>query len=352
MTVFEVNFNKTSNSESPMSQNAACQHAPKRWIPSAPSWILGGLAVCALWLGGFSAVQAQEKTAGRQIEALGELYDLQNKAVTDAQSRIIFYRPINAKQGGAATVFINGRYHASLVPGAYSPVCVKPGPVNLSVRWMEVHRRANKDGFDSITELPLASGKNHVIRVNDERGKTLELAPVKPADAAQELNATRLQLHTISRVNAVDCVDVAAAETPVGMPPKPPRRLQLAGDTLFAFNRGDAAGLTSQGLRAIDLLMAQIESEFSRVERIHVMGHTDPFGTMELNEKLSAQRAKTVADYIASRGRFSGTVTSEGRGKRDLVVTTCGHELTQTNIDCNQPNRRVSVEVTGVNREP
>jgi OOP family OmpA-OmpF porin len=145
-----------------MSQNAACQHAQKRWIPSAPSWVLGGLAVCALWLGGFSAVQAQEKTAGRQIEALGELYDLQNKVVTDAQSRIIFYRPADAKQGGAATVFINGRYHASLVPGAYSPVCVKPGPVNLSVRWMEVHRRANKDGFDSISELALSLSLIHI----------------------------------------------------------------------------------------------------------------------------------------------------------------------------------------------
>lgn len=336
-----------------MTQKAACVHAQQRLLTSLPTLFWGALLACSLWMGGVSAVQAKEKDRifVPTIEALGDRYDLQNKGVTDSQSRIVFYRPTTATQGGAATVFVNGRYHASLVPGGYSTVCVKPGPVTLGVRWMEVQRRANKDGFDSITELPLASGMNNVIRVNDERGKTLELIPVKAADAARELESTRFQLHTISRVaNAVDCVD--APEKPAAPIPQGPRRMQLAGDTLFAFNRGDAAGMTSQGLRAIDLLMAQIESEFSRVQRIHVVGHTDPFGTYERNERLSAQRAKTVADYIATRGRFPGDVTSEGRGKRDLVITSCGVELNQANVDCNQPNRRVTVEVTGISRTP
>ncbi len=334
-----------------MTPIALCSHAPRRWTPSTPSWLGAGLFVWALLWVGMSTVQAQDKAITQEMEALGKWYDLQNKGVTDSQSRIIFYRPSVAKLGGAATVFVNGRYHASLVSGGYSFVCIKPGPVTLGVRWMEVQRRANKDGFDSITELSLAGGRNQVIRVNDERGKTLVLVPVKQADAAKELETMRLQLHTISRVaNAMDCAD--AAEKPADLLPKAPRRMQLVGDTLFAFNRGDAAGMTLQGLRAIDLLMAQIDSEFNRVQRIHVVGHTDPFGSVERNERLSKQRAKTVADYIASRGRFTGEVTSEGRGKRDLVITSCGTELNPANIDCNQANRRVTVEVTGIHREP
>ena len=124
--------------------------------------------------------------------------------------------------------------------------------------------------------------------------------------------------------------------------------MQLSGDTLFAFDRADAAGLTQQGLQAIDQLTAQIKAEFSRIDQVHVIGHTDPFGSDAYNDKLSAQRALTVQQHIQERGQFKGPVTSEGRGKRQLIVTHCGQAQTAENIACNQPNRRVSIEVTGI----
>lgn len=180
-----------------MSQFFASFNATKPLHSSAQAWIWRGIMACAMFLGGLSAVQSQETNLGRPLEALGDPYNLQNKVVTETQSRIIFYRPLAARQGGSATVYVNGRYHASLVPGGYSPICVAPGPVTLGVRWMHISRRSSKDGFDSITELKLAGGKNQIIRVNDERSKNLELIPINPTSAAKELDMTRLQLHTI-----------------------------------------------------------------------------------------------------------------------------------------------------------
>lgn len=330
-----------------MNHPATRSHAPKRWTQTAKSWAWKSIAACAVVTGLASFAHAQEKVGTSRIEALADVYDLQNKVVSAGQSRIIFYRPSSARQPGAATVYVNGRYHASLVAGGYSPVCVSPGKVELGVRQMEIKRRANKDGLDSITQMALQSGQNHFVRVVDDRSKTLELVPVKAVDAEKEIGRTRLQVHTISRVaDAVDCIDVAEEQAMV----KPVRQLQLAGDTLFAFNRADSAGLTSKGLRAIDQLMAQINAEFSQVERVHIIGHTDPFGTDAYNEQLSAQRAMTVRQYIEGRRQINGRVTSEGRGKRDLLINTCGQELNPSNIDCNQPNRRVTIEVTGTNR--
>jgi OOP family OmpA-OmpF porin len=332
-----------------MTQHATRQKATQRWTQSARTWAWKSIAACAVIACVAGHAQAQEKTAAvaaNRIEALADVYDLQGKTVAAGQSRIIFYRANPVRIPGAATVYVNGRYHASLVGGAYSPVCVMPGKVELGVRQLDIKRRANRDGFDAITQMSLQGGQNHYVRVNDERTRNLELIPVKAADAEKEIARTRLQVHTISRVDAVDCEDVPEVKPVI----KPPRQLQLAGDTLFAFNRADPAGLTQQGLRAIDQLMAQINSEFSQVERVHVIGHTDPFGSDAYNENLSAQRALTVRQYMEGRRQINGRVTSEGRGKRDLLVTSCGTELTQANIDCNQPNRRVTIEVTGTTR--
>lgn len=328
--------------------------ATRPWGCAAIGWALTGWAVCLFFMGLAPQVHAQDRVAS-SIDALGDLYDLQNKGVSASQSRIIFYRPSQAKQAGATTVYVNGRYHASLVPGGYSPICVKPGPVSLGLRHMDVNRRANKDGLDITTELNLAQGKNHIVRISDEN-RTPSLTVVKATDAQKELQDTRLQIHTISRVaDATDCVDVAATaseEKPNAayVSARGVRQMQLSGDTLFAFGRGDAAGLTSQGRRAMEQMMTQINAEFVQISRVHVVGHTDPFGSEAANERLAQQRAKTVAGYLARRDQFKGRVTSGSRGSRELLVTHCGLELTPQNVDCNQPNRRVSVEIMGTAR--
>lgn len=335
-----------------MNQLTTQSQPRQRWTSFAPSRALRGLTLAAVVLGLSGFVQAQDNTPVNRLEAQAEAFDLQNTGVASGQSRIIFYSPTTSKLPGAATVYINGRYHTSLAAGGFSPVCLPPGKVELGARQIDLQSRANKDGMDSMTQMMLQSGQSQFVRVNGDNRRNIALIPVKPADAEKEIMQTRLQIHTISRVaEAVECVSAEApvvAEKPVV---KPVRQLQLAGDTLFAFGRSDAAGLTQQGLRAIDQLAAQINAEYSQIDRVHVIGHTDPFGSDALNDSLSAQRALTIRQYIEGRRLIKGGVTSEGRGKRQLLVSTCGKVQNQVNIDCNQPNRRVTIEVTGTARQ-
>jgi OOP family OmpA-OmpF porin len=317
------------------------------WFKGALNWT--GPLVVALTLLMAPTANAQDTITSSRIDALADKYDLPNLPVSSGQSRIIFYRPLQTTIKGAASVYINGRYHASLIPGGYSPICIPTGPAELGVRFMDVNSRPNKDGYDSITELRTQSTQNHYIRVNNQGARAIALTPVSPAEAAQELATTRLQVHTISRVaEATECVETLATQATA---PARPQQMQLSGDTLFAFNRSDAAGLTQQGLRAIAQLLMQIQNEFSHVDRIHVIGHTDPIGDERANERLSVARAQTIRDFILSRREGTAAITAEGRGERELAVTHCGDINTPVSVACNQANRRVVVEVTGIQRK-
>jgi outer membrane protein OmpA-like peptidoglycan-associated protein len=124
----------------------------------------------------------------------------------------------------------------------------------------------------------------------------------------------------------------------------------LPADTLFAFDRSDRAGMTDAGTRAIDMLLSRLQNDYSRIDRVHLIGHADPLGLPERNERLAIERAQTVRDYITQTGQLQVPLTAEGRGSREPVVRYCGNSATAQAIACNLPNRRVAVQVTGVRR--
>jgi OOP family OmpA-OmpF porin len=163
-----------------------------RWVKCAVQWVSPTVVATTVLFAPLS--QAQDKAANAHIEALAEKYDLSNLPVSQGQSRLVFYRLAQPNAKGAASVYINGRYHASLVPGGYSPICIQTGPIELGVRFMDVNNRPNKDGFDSITELKTQSTQNHYIRVNNQGSKAIALTPVSAAEAIRELASTQLQV--------------------------------------------------------------------------------------------------------------------------------------------------------------
>jgi outer membrane protein OmpA-like peptidoglycan-associated protein len=166
------------------------------------------------------------------------------------------------------------------------------------------------------------------------------LVPVDQDRAVRELDGTRLQMHTVSRVKGQQpCQAVAVQAT---------EAITLAGDTLFMFNRSDRAGLTDAGINALEQLMLQLRTRYKSVEHVHLIGYTDPLGSNAYNQRLSEQRASTVSEYMQISPLLRGRITTEGRGPKELVATGCGNTPTPQTQACNQPNRRVVVQVTGV----
>ena len=295
-----------------------------------------------------TALETNQAGVNARIEVLGAQFS-PPAGTAASQSRILVYRVNDSTAlSGATGVFINGQYHTSLVAGGYSQLCVEPGTVEIAARQMRIGRTA-KDNYDSITATRLQPAQNQYFAVYEDSGRPV-LKPMPAAQALKEMTGSRLQMHTVSRVRtAQQCIN-APADQGVQLVPAMPQQFALSGDALFAFGRSDTAGLTTEGLAVIDQLVARIRNDYTHINHIHVIGHANPLGSPAANQRLSTERADTVRKYIERVSQISARITSEGRGSRQPVVKTCGSVASASAIACNQPNRRVLVEVTGQRR--
>lgn len=268
------------------------------------------------------------------------------ESVAARQTRVVVYRPTSAPPVGAATVYINDHYHASLTPGGYFEVCLPPGGAELGVRMVDAGRRP-KDNLDTITALNLNGGQTTFLRVREEGSARAVLQPVSKGAALLELQNTRQQIHTISRVaEVIECVE--GGPTPVVA--AKPQQINLAADALFAFGKSDRNSMSPAGRLSLDNLISQIKGQYMSIDRIHIVGHADPLGNESLNERLSSERALTVRDYLLSNGLQGTNVSGEGRGSREPVANQCSRVISPASVQCNQPNRRVMVEISGARR--
>ncbi|TMS59898.1 OmpA family protein [Imbroritus primus] len=139
----------------------------------------------------------------------------------------------------------------------------------------------------------------------------------------------------------------APAATPTPAAPVAPvvssEKVTFAADALFDF---DKAVLKPEGRAKLDDLVSKLQG--ITLEVIIAVGHTDSFGSDKYNDRLSIRRAEAVKAYLVSKGVEANRVYTEGKGERQLKVDpkSCkGNRKAQ--IACQQPNRRVEVEVVG-----
>ena len=114
--------------------------------------------------------------------------------------------------------------------------------------------------------------------------------------------------------------------------------------------RSDRAALTGKGTAALDSIAAQLHNMYSSITSIAVIGYADPLGNRVQNQKLSDDRAKTVLKYLNEKGIKAADQTAVGKGSADPVVTNCAKTATPQSIACNQPNRRVVIDVSGIRK--
>jgi OmpA-OmpF porin, OOP family len=297
------------------------------------------LMVVLLALASFSVRAESEEPS--ILRPLGALYSQPARAHAQL-ARLTFYRTENSQASGVTSVVVNDRYQTSLQPGGYSDLCMKPSVVDVGVSLQKPGERA-KDLPESSLLVTAKAGQEIFIRVVDLPKARLSLVNVQPEVAFAELQKTRRQVHSISRVPGASACDQVT-----GSPAPKTIAITLGTDALFAYGRSDVASILPFGREQLQRLAERLGTRYADFQhsQIDVIGYTDPVGSVTANQRLSEARAQTVKNYLVHAGVTAEKIKSEGRGFSELVDSACSRVVTPISVACNKVNRRVVVQMT------
>jgi OOP family OmpA-OmpF porin len=154
-----------------------------------------------------------------------------------------------------------------------------------------------------------------------------------------------------ARRQADNCPQPVKPQAVKPVPPVAEEIIAIEADALFRFDKYQTGDMLTEGRAKIDEVLDKARAQFVRIDGIHLIGHTDRLGSDAYNQRLSERRAATVKAYLIQGGMAAGTITTEGRGEREPVKTSCvGEVATRALTECLQPNRRVEFRFTGVRK--
>ena len=109
--------------------------------------------------------------------------------------------------------------------------------------------------------------------------------------------------------------------------------VRLTSDILFDYNSFALRPASRETLNELATNFAQYPDN-----QIIVEGHTDSTGSVEYNQRLSEQRASSVADYLIDRGVRADAITVYGYGEMRP-------KSTNDTAEGRQLNRRVEINI-------
>ena len=142
------------------------------------------------------------------------------------------------------------------------------------------------------------------------------------------------------------CAEEAPVAQPVVAEPQV-ERINLSADALLRFNQSDAADMLPEGKATLDRLAENLVSCQAHIDGIALTGHTDRLGSEQYNSNIGLQRAQTVKNYLQGKG-VQAPISVASAGESQPVTTACtGTRATAALKACLQPDRRVTVDISG-----
>ncbi|UNK05280.2 OmpA family protein [Psychrobacter raelei] len=123
--------------------------------------------------------------------------------------------------------------------------------------------------------------------------------------------------------------------------------INLSADALFEFDKWQQEYMLPQGRRELDTLAKKLNQYQSMGDsRIIITGHTDRKGDDMYNMSLSQLRAQAVRSYLINQGVEPSSMIANGAGESQPIQQCSTNLPRQQEINCLQPNRRVTLDVT------
>jgi outer membrane protein OmpA-like peptidoglycan-associated protein len=281
-------------------------------LPMQSRWFVFAVMACAC------ALEAIAQDGQHGVErALGAWYTPVNDLAPE-QSRLVFYRP-EGDGLGVITVHIDGRYHTSLQNGAYSALCLERLSVNLQAQPGRSWARADP-AREVSQNVVMSGGQTLFVRLTEALATRPRMDVVPASTANAEVQATRAQMHSVSRVAlAKPCLQASA-----------PPSLVFAPEIIVL------SAQSAQNPAELAPLIRRLESHYGPFKRVslHIVGHADDVGSDAQNDAVSQDLAAGVQRYFLSQTKRFNPITAEGRGSKDRHTAS------------GQPVRRVAIGVT------
>ncbi len=115
--------------------------------------------------------------------------------------------------------------------------------------------------------------------------------------------------------------------------------LRLPSGITFDFNSSAVKPQFRPALDQVTQTLASYQSTF-----VDVLGHTDSVGTVQVNQRLSEQRAAAVADYLSYQGVARQRIATRGFGKTMPIASN-------DTEDGRAQNRRVEIRISPVTEQ-
>jgi OOP family OmpA-OmpF porin len=146
-----------------------------------------------------------------------------------------------------------------------------------------------------------------------------------------------------------------AAAAPAPAPQPITRSAEISADGMFGF---DSAELSAAGRTRIEQAVNGLRGQgITNVTGVKVVGHTDPLGAADYNQRLSEARANSVKSFLSTLGIPAGVISATGAGESQPKITEAdcrakGAKNQSQMVACLAPDRRVELSVTGTGARP
>lgn len=145
-----------------------------------------------------------------------------------------------------------------------------------------------------------------------------------------------------------NCAEPRPAPLRAHAPAQVLKRAVLSGDVLFSFNGSGLNDITPQGRQQLEKLAAELGG-LKNVSRIEISAYADRIGSDAVNLALTQKRAMSIQVLLVRSGFDANIIQARGLGKSSPPVSQCGPLPKAELIRCTAPDRRVEIQVFGIN---
>lgn len=244
--------------------------------------------------------------------------------IDSSLSQIVFYNPKKSSNNtiGVADVYVDREFQGALREGQFSVFCLLLGKHIIEAYQNDAPHYKGKEVPRTITQL--IGGKTYFVETNSDKDNGTPV-PVTRVAAESQLFGYKSSA-TINRASAVKPCEYVGG-------------MSQLGNVLFNFAGNKVSDIEAGGIEIVKNMAKHINS-LPQIQRVDIVGHADPIGTPEFNQKLSELRAETVKKLLISYGVSGSLLFTSGEGANNPTVNCDSLESKERNY-CNRANRRV-----------